>query len=314
MGYSSEEDSEISDSEIDEYEGKIYERLVSGNLRFRNGQNYSCPFCTGKKKKDYNLHNILQHASGVGAAPNRPAKDKATHRALAKHLKNGAANPPKPQSQPPQPQLQPQPQSQVIAAVESQPLPNRYEKFVWPWMGVLVNVPTEWKDGRQVGESGNRLKGQLSRFCPLKVIPLWNFRGHTGNAIVEFGKEWNGFRNALAFENYFQAEGCGRINWKQNQNQRSKLFGWVARAEDYNFPGLIGDHLRKNGDLKTIDDLENERTRKNDKLEANLADEIEVKNKHLQELECRYNETTASLEKMMGQREQLLQKYNEGLC
>ncbi|KAM0923468.1 hypothetical protein ACQ4PT_005527 [Festuca glaucescens] len=306
MGYSSEEDSEISDSEIDEYEGKTYERLVSGDLKFRNGEKYSCPFCTGKKKKDYNLHNILQHASGVGAAPNRAAKDKATHRALAKHLKNGPANPPKSQPQP-----QPQPQPQVIAAVEPQPLPNRFEKFVWPWMGVLVNVPTEWKDGRQVGESGNRLKGQLSRFCAQKVIPLWNFRGHTGNAIVEFTKDWNGFRNALAFENYFEAEGSGRRHWKQKQNQGSKLFGWVARTEDYNFPGLIGDHLRKNGDLKTIDDLENERARKNDRLEANLADEIEVKNKHLQELECRYNETTASLEKMMGQREQLLQKYNE---
>uniref|UniRef100_A0ACD5VM68 Uncharacterized protein n=1 Tax=Avena sativa TaxID=4498 RepID=A0ACD5VM68_AVESA len=304
MGYSSEDDSDISDSEIDEYEGKFYERLVSGDFKIRNGENYSCPFCTGKKKKDYTVQSILQHASGVGAAPNRPAKDKASHRALAKHLKNGPANPPKQQPQP-------QPQPQVIAAVEPQPLPNRYEKFVWPWMGVLVNVPTEWKDGRQVGESGNRLKEQLSRFCPLKVIPLWNFRGHTGNAIVEFAKDWNGFRNALAFENYFEAEGYGRRDWKQKQSQRSKLFGWVARAEDHNFPGLIGDHLRKNGDLKTIDDLENERTRKNDKLEANLAEEIEFKNKHLQELECRYNETTASLEKVMGQREQLLQKYNE---
>ncbi|CAM0881840.1 unnamed protein product [Alopecurus aequalis] len=271
MGYSSEDDSEISDSEIDEYEGKIYERLVSGDLKLRNG-----------------------------AAPNRPAKDKASHRALAKHLKNGPANPPKPQPQP-----------QLIAAVEPQPLPNKYEKFVWPWMGVLVNVPTEWKHGRQVGESGNRLKQELSRFCPLKVVPLWNFRGHSGNAIVEFAKDWNGFRNALAFENYFEAEGCGRRNWKQKQILGPKLSGWVARAEDHNFPGLIGDYLRKNGDLKTIDDLENERARKNDKLEANLADEIEVKNKHLKELECRYNETTASLEKMMGQREQLLQKYNE---
>ncbi|KQK08877.1 factor of DNA methylation 1 [Brachypodium distachyon] len=295
MEYSSDDDSEISDSEIDECEDKIYARLISGDLKINNGASYSCPFCTGKKKKDYNIHNLLQHASGVGAAPNRPAKEKATHRALAKHLKNGLAKPPEPQ-----PQL-----------IVDQPLPNRNEKFVWPWMGVLANVPTEWKDGRQVGESGNRLKEQLSRFCPLKVIPLWNFRGHTGNAIVEFAKDWNGFRNALAFENYFEAEGYGRRDWKHKQNQRSKLFGWVARAEDHNFPGIIGDHLRKNGDLKTIDDLEDERTRKNDKLEANLANQIEVKNKHLQELECRYNETTASLEKMMGQRQQLLQTYNE---
>ncbi|VAI93213.1 unnamed protein product [Triticum turgidum subsp. durum] len=311
MENSSDDDSEISDSEIDEYEGKFHARLVSGDLKFRNGDSYSCPFCTGRKNKDYNMQSLLQHSSGVGAAPNRPAKDKASHRALAKHLKNGVAKPSEPQ-QPQQIAIEPQQLQQIaIEPQQPQPLPNRHEKFVWPWMGVLVNVPTEWKDGRQVGESGNRLKGELSQFCPLKVIPLWNFRGHTGNAIVEFAKNWNGFRNALAFEKYFEAGGCGRRDWKQNQNQGSKLCGWVARAEDYNFPGLIGDHLRKNADLKTIDDLENEGTRKNNKLVANLANQIEVKNKYLQELELRYNETTVSLEKMMGQREQRLQAYNE---
>uniref|UniRef100_A0ACD5VXF7 Uncharacterized protein n=1 Tax=Avena sativa TaxID=4498 RepID=A0ACD5VXF7_AVESA len=193
MDYSSDDDSEISDSEIDEYEGKIYESLMSGDVKANSGESYSCLFCSGKKKKDYTIHNLLQHASGVGAAPNRPAKDKATHRALAKYLKDGLAG-----------SLEPQPQ---LIAVEPQPLPNRNEKFVWPWMGVVANVPTEWKDGRQIGESGSRLKEQLSHFCPLKVIPLWTSRGHTGNAIVEFGRDWNGFRNALAFEKYFEAEG-----------------------------------------------------------------------------------------------------------
>ncbi|KQK08878.1 factor of DNA methylation 1 [Brachypodium distachyon] len=297
MECSSDDGSEISNTEIDEYEGKIYASLMSGDLKVNNGESYSCPFCSGKKKKNYTLHNLLQHASGVGAAPNRPEKEKATHRALAKHLKNGLAKSPEPQSQ--------------LVDVEPQPLPGRYEKFVWPWMGVVANVPTEWKDGCQIGESGNRLKEQLSRFCPLKVIPLWNFKGHTGNAIIEFGKDWNGFRNALAFGNYFEAEGYGKRDWKQKQNQGSNLFGWVAKAEDHSSPGPIGDHLRKNGDLKTINDLENEGTRKNDELVANLANQIEAKNKYLEDLEFRYNETTASLAKMMGQRELLLHAYNE---
>ena len=299
MECSLDDHSDISDAEIDEYEGKIYASLMSGDLKVNNGESFSCPFCSGKKK-DYTIHNLLQHASGVGAEPNRPAKDKATHRALAKHLKNGLAK-------------SPEPQSQLIAS-EPQPLLNRHEKFVWPWMGVVANVPTEWRDGRQIGESGNRLKEQLSHFCPLKVTPLWTFRGHTGNAVVEFARDWNGFRNALAFEKYFEAEGYGKNDWKQKQNKGSKLFGWVARGEDHSSPGLIGDHLRKNADLKTINDLENEGTHKNKKLVANLANQIEVKNQYLQELQFRYNETAVSLEKMMAQREQLLQAYNEGLC
>ncbi|RCV26337.1 hypothetical protein SETIT_5G237500v2, partial [Setaria italica] len=248
----------------------------------KNGESYSCPFCSSKKKNNYSISNLVQHASGVSAAPNRQAKEKATHRALVKHLKNDLAK-----SSEPRPQVIP---------VEPEPLQNRDEKFVWPWMGILVNVPTEWKDGRQVGESGNRLKGQLSHFCPLKVIPLWTFRGHSGNAIVEFGKDWNGFRNARTFESHFAAGGYGKKDWIGKKNQGSELYGWFAWAEDYTSPGLIRDHLRKNGDLKSVNDLAKEGARKTDKLVANLANQIE---------------TTASPEKMMGQREQLLQSYNE---
>ncbi|TVU19265.1 hypothetical protein EJB05_35404 [Eragrostis curvula] len=185
------------------------------------------------------------------------------------------------------------------------------EIFVWPWMGVLVNVPTEWKNGRQVGESGNRLKEKLSHFCPQKVIPLWNYRGHTGNAIVEFAKDWSGFKNALAFENHFEAEGFGKRDWKTRRHRGSEMYGWVARDDDHRCYGPIGDYLKKNGDLKTVADLESEGTRKTDRLVANLANQIEVKTRHVQELEFKCNETTAALDRMMDQKEQLLHSYNE---
>ncbi|CAL4964959.1 unnamed protein product [Urochloa decumbens] len=244
------------------------------------------------------MNNLLQHATGVGSAANRQAKDKATHRALAKYLKD-------------EPARSSEPQSQLTMLIEPRNLGNTDDHYVWPWMGVLVNVPTEWKNGRQVGESGNRLKEQLSNFCPQKVIPLWNYRGHTGNAVIEFGKDWSGFKNALAFENHFEAEGYGKRDWKLKKYRGSEMFGWVARADDHRCQGPIGDHLRKNGDLKTVGDLESEETRKTDKLVANLASEIEVKNRHVQELESKCNETTASLDRMMEQKELLLQNYNE---
>jgi hypothetical protein len=91
------------------------------------------------------------------------------------------------------------------------------------------------------------------------------------------------------------------------------MYGWVARADDHRCQGPIGDHLQKNGDLKTVADLENEGSRKTDKLVANLASQIDVKNKHVQELELKYNETTISLERMMEQKDQLLHSYNEGI-
>ncbi|KAM0858726.1 hypothetical protein ACQ4PT_047650 [Festuca glaucescens] len=155
-------------------------------------------------------------------------------------------------------------------------------------MGVLVNVPTEWKGGRQVGESGNRLKEQFSRFCPQKVIPLWSHRGHTGNAIVEFGKDYACFGNALNFENHFEAEGYGKRDWEARRfrDPGQEMFGW---------------------------ELEDEGSRKTDKLVGHLASQIEVKTKHAEELESKYNETTSSLEKIMEDKELIIQKYNEDI-
>ncbi|GJN14312.1 hypothetical protein PR202_gb01121 [Eleusine coracana subsp. coracana] len=95
------------------------------------------------------------------------------------------------------------------------------------------------------------------------------------------------------------------------RHRGSEMFGWVAKADDLRCQGPIGDYLRKNGDLKTVADLESEEARKTDKLVANLASQIEVKNRHVQELEFKCNETTAELGRMMDQKEQLLRGYNE---
>uniref|UniRef100_A0ACD5ZP68 Uncharacterized protein n=1 Tax=Avena sativa TaxID=4498 RepID=A0ACD5ZP68_AVESA len=221
-----------------------------------------------------------QHATGVGSAAYGQGRDKVRH-----------------QSQP--------------MAIKSQPVQNRDDQFVWPWMGVLVNVPTEWKNGRHVGESGNRLKERLSNFLPQKVIPLWNYRGHTGYAIVEFGKDWIGFNRALAFENHFESEGYGKLDWKNHKHRGSEMFGWIARADDQKSSGPIGEYLQKNGDLKTISDVEDEEKRKTNKLVANLADEIELKKRHVEVLKSKYNETTTTLEMTIEQKDQLLRAYNE---
>lgn len=296
MGYNSDEGSDVSDSEIDECEEKYYLCLKVGEIKLRKrGTTYRCPFCVCKKKLDFDLRELLQHASGIGLS-NRKAKLKATHRALEKYLRNDFAE-----------------MVQLLAVESPHPSRNIDEQFVWPWMGILVNVPRDFRDGRYVGESGNRLKEQLSRFNPLKVHALWNYKGHTGNAVVDFSKDWSGFRDSMAFENHFESEHFGKTDYLERKHKGTDLFGWVARAEDYNSPGPIGEHLRKNGDLKTINDLSSEESRKTDSLVRNLASEIEGKNRHLQELESKYNETNMALDTMMEQRDQLFHAYNEGL-
>ncbi|KAK8926185.1 hypothetical protein KSP39_PZI018564 [Platanthera zijinensis] len=77
------------------------------------------------------------------------------------------------------------------------------------------------------------------------------------------------------------------------------MHGRVGRVYDYESSGKVGDYLRKSGDLKTIAEITKEENLKTKKLVANLANDIEVKNRNLDELECKYNQTVMSLHKMM---------------
>ncbi|VAI92679.1 unnamed protein product [Triticum turgidum subsp. durum] len=194
--------------------------------------------------------------------------------------------------------------SEPPPAAAPRPVQSREEQFVWPWMGVR-------RGGRQIGESGNRLKERLAAFCPHKVVPLWSHRGHTGNAIVEFGKDYASLGHAFSFENHFEAQGHGKRGWEASRYRGApEMFGWVARADDRRTPGLVGEYLQRNGDLKSVAELESEGTRKTDKLVANLAGQIEVKAKHAQELESKYSERTTSMDNVMEVKELILQRYN----
>ncbi|CAO2204115.1 unnamed protein product [Urochloa humidicola] len=283
-------------SGFDECEAKIYSGLISGVLKVKNGERYKCPFCRSERKGYCKTGGLLRHALIVaGASIN--SREKTTHGALIRHLKNSIGKSSEPQSQ--------------QAAVEPRLPDNRVKQYVWPWMGVLVNVPTKWEDGRRVGDSASKLKEQLSRFCPLKVTALWTSRGHTGTAIVEFGKDWSGFGNARAFESDFMAEGHGKMDWLKKRNGYSGLFGWVATDEDYSFQDPTGAHLRRNGNLKTINDLKNDGERKAGELVADLASQVEVKDRRLNELECEYNGIIRSLDKMVEEKEKLILSHEK---
>ncbi|XBI61577.1 hypothetical protein VPH35_042351 [Triticum aestivum] len=186
------------------------------------------------------------------------------------------------------------------------------EQFAWPWKGVLVNVPTEWKNGRRVGEQGNHLRDQLLQFCARKVIPLWDkHNGHTRSAIVEFTKDWSGFKNAMDFENHFEARGCGKRHWKGQQYHGPEMFAWVARVDDYRSYTPIGSWLRKYSDLKTIVDLKNEEARKTGRLEESLDKRVEAMDRNVQELEYEYNQTTQLLGKAEEDMKKLIQSHTE---
>ncbi|KAG8390855.1 hypothetical protein BUALT_Bualt01G0127000 [Buddleja alternifolia] len=300
--HSSGEDTDMSDSETEEYVEKAYEELKNGKHQLKiSDQAYTCPYCPKKKKRDFQYKELLQHASSIGSCSSqkRTAKDKANHLGLAKYLENdisvdaGSSNP----------------SAEVDALAEQ----DRDEMFVWPWIGIIVNIPTEFKDGRYVGGSGSKIRDQLTSrgFNPTRVRPLWNYQGHSGTAIVEFHKDWSGFTNAMSFEKYYEASHHGQKNWLAKNENKSDIYAWVARADDYYSNNIVGENLRKIGDVRTISDIMEEEARKTNKLVGNLTNVIEAKKMHLLEMESKFKETESSLSQLIMEKDNLHQAYNE---
>ena len=305
MGHYSHNDNNIRASQISGwYVHKSYEALKKGSHNVKTSEmTFSCPYCPNKKRKrDYVYREILEHASGVGqsSSEKRSAIEKANHLALMKYLEKDLMivdGPPK-------------------TADEGSPPFNFEKQFVWPWTGIVVNIPTRLtEEGCCVGESGSKLRDEYrSRgFNPQRVRILSNFCGHSGTAVVEFNKNWTGLDNALAFERAYELDHHGKKDWFANTEHKSGIYAWIARADDYKVNNIIGEQLQKMGDIKTISELMEEEARTQDKLVSNLNNTLQVKKKRLKEMEVKYYETSRRMDIVMGEIDKLTQGHNQGI-
>ncbi|KAH6787150.1 XH/XS domain-containing protein [Perilla frutescens var. hirtella] len=286
-----------------------------------------CPYCPNTRRRDFNFMDLLQHARSIGScnSKKRTARDMENHLALSKYLEKdivAGSGPSKPSQEVGSLALAKSSKRKIAAgAGPSKPSAevdalaghDCDEMFVWPWIGIVVSIPTSFKDGLYVGESGTKLRDQLALrgFNPTRVRALWGDEGHSGTAIVEFHKDWFGFANAITFEKDYMADHHGKKNWLAKDEKKSDLYAWVARADDYNSNDIVGEHLRKIGDLRTISDIMEEDTRKTNKLISDLTNAIEVKKMHLLEMESRLKETESSLHRLIKEKDSIRQAYNE---
>ncbi|XP_057454103.1 factor of DNA methylation 1-like [Lotus japonicus] len=288
MEYSSDEESDISESEISDYSQKPYEDLRAGKYKVKNlNGTVRCPYCAGKKKQDYKYKDLLQHASGVGkGSANRSARQKANHLALAKYLETVLATESE-QIQPP-----------ILAQTVNQPL-QQDDLYVWPWTGIIINIKSKLHD------SGYLLE-EFAKYRPLDIHIF------DTQAVVDFNNDWNGFMNASEFEKMFETAHHGKKDWNSRKLQAgSNIYGWVAREDDYNCEGPIGEYLRYKGRLRAISDIVHEASQSKNNIVANLANEIDIKNENLDEMQYKYNEKTMSLSRMLEAKDELHNKFLE---
>ncbi|XP_027344592.1 factor of DNA methylation 1-like isoform X1 [Abrus precatorius] len=293
MDYSSEEDSDISESEIDDYSEKPYEQLRAGKHKVKTlSGTLRCPFCAGKKKQEYKYKELYQHAAGVGkGSANRSAKQKANHLALAKYLETDLASEAEP-IQRPAPQAVNQPLQQD-------------DLYVWPWTGIIVNI------NGKLNDSGYWLK-EFAKFRPIDVHLFLQDGDQIAQAVIDFNNDWNGFMNASEFEKSFEAAHHGKKNWNSRKLEAgSNIYGWVAREDDYNCGGPVGEYLRNKGRLRTVSDIVQEASESRNSIVANLANEIDITNENLNKMQYKYNEKTMSLSRMLEEKDRLHNAFVE---
>ncbi|XP_027907732.1 factor of DNA methylation 1-like isoform X1 [Vigna unguiculata] len=295
MDYSSEEDSDLSDSEIYDYSEKPYELLRAGKYKVKNlNGTLRCPYCAGKKKQDYKYKDLLQHASGVGkGSANRSAKQKANHLALAKYLQVDLASEAEPIQNP------------ALTLVVSQPSQQEDLYYVWPWTGIIVNIKDNLVD------STYWMK-EFAKFKPSDFQIFMKDGGMAAQGVVVFNSDWNGFINASEFEKSFETARRGKKDWSSNKLEAdSKIYGWVAREDDYNCEGPIGEYLRSKGTLRTVSDIVQEASESRNSIVTNLTKEIEITNENLDKMQSKFNEKTMSLSRMLEEKDKLHNAFEE---
>ncbi|KAF9590041.1 hypothetical protein IFM89_030191 [Coptis chinensis] len=151
--------------------------------------------------------------------------------------------------------------SQSEVGLESQTEGKQDEVFVWPWIGVIVNIPVELRNGIYVGE----LKQEMTQ--------------------------------------------C-KTDWREKKSHGSQLYGWVARDDDRHSGGVVGKYLCKSN-LKTINEIMDEDERKTSQLVSSLSNVISEKEKNINVMKFKVQETSSSLHKVMEEKEKLVNIYNE---
>ncbi|KAK4777762.1 hypothetical protein SAY87_017949 [Trapa incisa] len=282
--------------QLEEFEYTYYEELKTGSVKLRITESlFRCPYCDRENRCDYSFDELVGHAH-FRSRSSRSTEEKGKYSALERYAKRYCRN--------------------NTSSVGSSNVTNSQivddELFVWPPMGIIGNMKSNIQDARTIGEYVSTLMDDLLRrgLNPVKIEPLWSNQVLSGFSVVKFKKGWIGFHDALLFEKIFESKNCGKMDFFCS-NDRHKLYGWIARADDYRSNSRVGGYLRKQGDLKSVTEKQKEDARIQSFLESSLINDIEERETRIQKLRSGYENKKYYLEDLLNQKEDMLRNYNE---
>lgn len=274
--------------------------LKSGKLKVKGHSDIlRCPFCVGKKIKNYKYIELLQHATDAGkGSSNRSAKQKANHLALAQYLENDLAD-----------------EAEELPQVPAPVLPESFRSqndILYPLTGIVVNIVNDYHRGRRI-YSEQYLMEKFSKYKPKEIVLFWDREKLTGKAIVSFDNDLSGLGNVMDFEKSFETDYHSKNEWISRRGLNGPhMFGWCARADDYKSAGVIGDYLRKRAELKTISDVRGEEELIKQNIMEKLTCELDKRAENLFDLQSTYNDKRITLDRLVDEKNKLHQEFVEG--
>ncbi|KAL3528960.1 hypothetical protein ACH5RR_008282 [Cinchona calisaya] len=166
----------------------------------------------------------------------------------------------------------------VTAPVISDKSDQNNELYCWPWRGIVVNILNETKSGKAVDSSAYWLN-KFSKYKPLEVKIFWDDEFQIAQAVLEFDNDWTGFRNAMEFEKLFETDYHSKKEWIA---QRALVQIFMETVNGRN------------------------------KIVANLANVIDLRNENLNDLRTKFNEKSLSLSRMLKEKDILHRAFCEG--
>ncbi|CAI5475118.1 unnamed protein product [Closterium sp. Yama58-4] len=270
---------------------------------------YRCPFCLGQMKQDYLFNEVKTHAEAQSKGTSKKgAKERRRHKMLVERLMRADMQPEKP-----------------VRAVNAAPLQTPAvveDRILWPPVAIVKNLQTYWTydkiQKRDIlgGTTREELESTLKNYGPRKVDVLYNFKGHTGMALLLFEENAKGWEAASKLDKTYNQAGLGRKGYSNGRRRETKeLFAWAAREQDLkeeNEKGPLGSVLHKKHNAtkslrEVLDDQESVKRQQE-------REERRVQERAFMRLSERLQDTEGRLKEMEDSTRALRRKHEQELA
>ncbi|KAL2468411.1 XH/XS domain-containing protein [Forsythia ovata] len=161
---------------------------------------------------------------------------------------------------------------------------NDGARIVKPWTVIVANLPVRIENNIRVDNCSINLERRWKRqgYLINTFQPLYDYRGHSGFALLQFARDFDGLKSAFQFDISFIQKRRGKAEWDEASEHTNDLFAWMASEEDYNKNDIVGYNLTNSKDLTSAPNIQMQEARHYRMVLYNLRESLHSIAQHIQ--------------------------------